>query len=1290
MKTRKVFPVAILDQDSDVRNVAPNHVRFALNCLLNDTNGESTGTIENRKGNLLVSTTLPIGRNKVIGTCADIDKNAILYMVFNDQNMHCIMRYNELSNSIDRIVYSNPYLNFQEDHLITHMNIIGDLLYWTDGYFSKFTWDPQEGEFPDIGFNGPRKINMVKAYNLTNNINVPAAQKYTQINERVLDRIKYPPYKQPEVVYNDDNEKKYNYLVGSLFQFSYAYVYDDNEVSVLSPISDVPIPVSQENSDGSFTELMPVHNNCIHIKFDTGPEIVKQIKLFVRRLNDGDWYLFDTIEKYNSDGLLLIQNDIIYGDTLNPNYPQKLFYNNEVLVPQLQADLARTQDFIGQVVDSLALINNGRMIDAGIIENYNNIDIDVNIDHDYFDVSFNDAIGNFLSVGVYYHINQLDGLYFDFPAIGYGVGVVGEIYELTWSTYDTTTLQIIQTFSFSTTFLSTDTYPLSMVERFKLMIEAEITNAQVYWSVNFGIYHMVIYLSNMPQDGITVINNHGYIIGFTPVVKSFKEGFDHLFGIQYFDRAGRHGAVNKSDESESYVKFITETAYAGIDSGIKKASFFNWEINHIPPEWATQYQWFYARQTQKFVQYYYTEAAVDGYGNIRIKINDKFVMLVDQRKNSKLEAYTFTDGDRVRFIAKGKYSTPNSWRYFSKFMDTEILGLDIATGEIIIRDIGFTDNGIDLYTSAFDYGIFEIYSPRKITDKSFYFAIGDRMDILNPNTSLRAHSGMNGQDQSYSTVITNIPILRIDIGSSNLPLFYFAFTIAYPYSGTVTSNYFVQGQSITISGLTDPLSQFLNGTHILDQDPTIDTVQGTMTISVTTTQNYPLLPNQYYNNYPPATGGTIDVVINPTGAKGVFLNGDVYVKGRYAVEPPLIPVESDRLSDYYPSNAISIGHVSAVVPDIKRQKYSTIRHSGQYLEDTRINNLSKVEVLDKDNVSNEHGDITAIRELGMTLKVLQPAKVTSFGIGYQSLSTADGGDIPVLSSTKILSNRRPSNLNFGCSNPESVLVSERYMYFYDINSGKFIRDDANGMDAISDRGVKTWFRKKKEQLLQAGKYYVLTTRKEAEIIVTFISYFTPPESREPVVSVDTIVYNENINFWTTFLSYYKTVGSEIHPPDYYGNLGNTMLSFMDGQLYVEGANPLYNNFFGDQYAMELDVIDNADFEKMKIYQALALSTNSNVGDFWDAPEVRTPESAKLPLGGLTVIRPGRFREKEGALYADVPRNMLTPMRGTDNFKMLNGDMMRGEVCVYKLRNTSTDSVQLYSVIFRNIPSEISK
>jgi hypothetical protein len=64
--------------------------------------------------------------------------------------------------------------------------------------------------------------------------------------------------------------------------------------------------------------------------------------------------------------------------------------------------------------------------------------------------------------------------------------------------------------------------------------------------------------------------------------------------------------------------------------------------------------------------------------------------------------------------------------------------------------------------------------------------------------------------------------------------------------------------------------------------------------------------------------------------------------------------------------------------------------------------------------------------------------------------------------------------------------------------------------------------------------------------------------------------------------------------------------------------------------------------------------------------------------------------KEEALYADVPRDINSPMQGSNKFKLINGRVMRGQCATFRLKNNSNDAVVLYSVIIKTIPSEQSK
>ena len=129
-----------------------------------------------------------------------------------------------------------------------------------------------------------------------------------------------------------------------------------------------------------------------------------------------------------------------------------------------------------------------------------------------------------------------------------------------------------------------------------------------------------------------------------------------------------------------------------------------------------------------------------------------------------------------------------------------------------------------------------------------------------------------------------------------------------------------------------------------------------------------------------------------------------------------------------------------------------------------------------------------------------------------------------------------------------------------------------------------------------------------------------------------------------------------------------MVSFINGECWIEDDNVLYGNFFGQQREMIIDVVSNIDQEKEKVFQAVGISTNNNTYDpsnpekSWDSPEITVPETDINNVGGLTRIKASKFRQKEEALYSDIPRNINTKMSGTETYKLANGDVMRTGLC----------------------------
>ena len=141
-----------LDKDSSYDVMSESNYPYALNCI-SDATGEY-GKITNIKGNELITFTLPTGTNKVVGFAEDAEDQAGIYMVYNSNDDHCIVRYYSVDDSVEFILDSESVLNFQLTPALD-VEIIGSgddkLLFWTGD-----------------GVNPPRKTNLMRAYRLTN------------------------------------------------------------------------------------------------------------------------------------------------------------------------------------------------------------------------------------------------------------------------------------------------------------------------------------------------------------------------------------------------------------------------------------------------------------------------------------------------------------------------------------------------------------------------------------------------------------------------------------------------------------------------------------------------------------------------------------------------------------------------------------------------------------------------------------------------------------------------------------------------------------------------------------------------------------------------------------------------------------------------------------------------------------------------------------------------------------------------------------------------------------------
>ena len=200
----RTFVKGKMNQDLDERLVPNGEYRDALNINVSNSEGSDIGAIENVKGNLelkyesfnestglytewsagYISDSMP--NSTCIGSIADNVSEKIYWFIASD-TISAIAEYDKNSDLIRPIlVDTQGILNFSKDYLITGINIIEDLLFWTDNQ------------------KEPKVLNIKSWINSTENFATHSVIYGRDFIERDIVVIKPAPLNQPQLTLSTD------------------------------------------------------------------------------------------------------------------------------------------------------------------------------------------------------------------------------------------------------------------------------------------------------------------------------------------------------------------------------------------------------------------------------------------------------------------------------------------------------------------------------------------------------------------------------------------------------------------------------------------------------------------------------------------------------------------------------------------------------------------------------------------------------------------------------------------------------------------------------------------------------------------------------------------------------------------------------------------------------------------------------------------------------------------------------------------------------------------------------
>ena len=362
MAIDKLIP-QYLNRDDDERILKSYEMVDALNVRISHEEDGDAGVIKNVEGNQSVaaksaSDTIPAtGLNKVIGAVSSEAHKCIYFFLYNGNGNHGIYKYTALPGTEDSDVYQKVYesssLNFNLQGYVSADLIVNQngehLLYFTDNR------------------NEPRKINATKAVSgaYSDLINNGTDDE----KELFLSVCKQPPLKPPTFVFNSNSALARNQLNDKVFQFAYQYVYDDGEVSALSPYSKLAISSNHLAFNNAQRAIYDGLNNEIEITVDNNKGPVKKIRLYARKGNGG--YFVKVAEV----------NNIPDVDT------QSVVFRNDGLYNQLDENTANKPfDSVPRLAGAQTFSNN-RLFYGNYVEGFDNIQPETLTFPVYYDVT---------------------------------------------------------------------------------------------------------------------------------------------------------------------------------------------------------------------------------------------------------------------------------------------------------------------------------------------------------------------------------------------------------------------------------------------------------------------------------------------------------------------------------------------------------------------------------------------------------------------------------------------------------------------------------------------------------------------------------------------------------------------------------------------------------------------------------------------------------------------------------------------------------------------------------------
>jgi len=1302
-----------LDLDSTIQKVQPGFCLDARNVIWR-------GPATNRRCESVSGTTsrantsLPSGTNKCIFAGYDAVNKQIYDFNWNSNGTHGIYIYTTQTATWQTLIQVGT-------------NTDGDILQFT-AYTRIHSMDIIYGD----GASGNLLL-FIDSLGRCRKLNIQRilSGAYATIKDNFLKVIKAPPVMPPQCVYENDFTATNNNLVNSLFQFSYTWIYDDFEESVLGTAAKQPLPTQPFDPKAN----TPATSNArISVYLSTGDVNVKKIRLYAKQTTNGitsDWFIVDTLIKAN----LTLTDNSVY---------RYLFYNNGRPIPADPTFTTLDFDFVPQQALCQSLLNGDVISYAGVTEGYDFLDPN-------FVISvFNQPPPSFSANGTLF-FSAYNGLFSGSqPQINIyltGEGTNDGFGNPTTLEFAPQTI-IVRAYSNGGDISFTYNNASNSISTILSGLSGAATGAG--WivdatSTNYITIHYptgTIALQNASFIGI--VTSSAYATG----IHAFYPNSSYSFGIVERDEDGRtigvrtniSGDIKTLSPTPGQIPLITTNL-----SNMKPSPFAKtWRLvrtdslTYNPDNylgWVSNSAYSNIEQTAQ-QQFAYFGLSNIPYYNTQIGSTTAVI------------GYTFKPGDRIQVL--GRYDISGGFTELN--LDYSIQG--VATNPVInglvkmgqFIQIAYPTNDINA-NFAFDgtynfqnYKIliysYKAYSP---DSQNVYWEIGEEYPINNPGTPSASFGGQGGEntvsltegdifyrkrkvpivdsyliptygyDQTspYSTIAFNAttsgsvldPSLEVNNGVYQIN--FGRNRVASPASGFYPQ--FSDGDFSIQNFSANALTVRLYGTEpVTDKTDPDGVFKMYVKVVTSTTVSTPVLvpmQTELQPNVPHSFPFDSSIVIPPNSKIWVlnFLMNEMNIGGFQLGVDIIRNIEIDvfdrSFSDVYLLNTNSDNKPNVINVDAKQSLYNTrFRFSLPYQLDTNIDGINRFYPNNIDEFPKQHGAVIRMVEWvgGKRLRVFQERKVGEVGV-YQKFITNQTNSVNLVVSDTIITQNNIQYFegDFGIGNQaDSLGINGYQIYFVDPVRGLFCRVSLNGIDQIGATYlVHTFAGNNLPPYLNNYNYpfggyasvvgcfnYVKDTDSEMLYVLqpgtqASISYpGTGGTVTQPAITG--VIGPSTIPGQTLSFNEGKPrfQGFYDFAPDALVCAENILYSFSGGVMYSHDNTSAYCNFYGQQFSPSVTLLYNDTSEQKKTWKNMWQTANIP----WSSPLIYTDAISYGTQRQESKLVDANFKAKEEQWWSAFLRDIHS-QKG-----WVNGQFLKGSLLVAKLQPSSPQNFNYLS------------